>query len=120
MVFLDRPADFNIPALEGKKVVVNGELCGYNSIAGLDTERETLGEIYRLIRRRPSGEDSVALAETLGDYPAEEVIFAAEVFAELGLIRFENGKISLPKGRRAELSASALYRAVCALKETRP
>lgn len=120
VVFLDRPADFNIPALEGKKVVVNGELCGYNSIAGLDTERETLGEIYRLIRRRPSGEDSVALAETLGDYPAEEVIFAAEVFAELGLIRFENGKISLPKGRRAELSASALYRAVCALKETRP
>ena len=117
VIFLDTPADFNIPALEGKKVLVNGELCGYNSIARLDVARDTLGEIYREIRKLPSAENSVALAEMLPAYPAEEVIFAAEVFAELGLLRFENGGIAFPKGKRSELGLSALYRAVCALKE---
>lgn len=117
VIFLDAPADFNIPALEGKKILVNGELCGYNSIAALDTSREMLGEIYRALRRLPAGENSVVLAEMLADYPARETIFAAEVFAELGLLRFEGGKPAFPKGRRAELTHSALYRAVCALKE---
>ena len=41
----------------------------------------------------------------------------AEVFAELGLLRFENAKPSFPKGKRSDLSLSAIYRAVCALKE---
>lgn len=117
VIFLDAPADYNIPALEGKKVLVNGEICGYNSIARLDTSREILGEIYRELRRHPSGENSVAAAQQLAGYPAEQVIFAAEVFAELGLIRFENGKPSFPKGKRSELGLSAIYRAVCALKE---
>ena len=78
---------------------------------------DTLGEIYREIRKLPSAENSVALAEMLPAYPAEEVIFAAEVFAELGLLRFESGGIAFPKGKRSELGLSALYRAVCALKE---
>lgn len=117
VVFLDAPADFNVRGLEGKKVLVNSEICGYNSIAELETSRETLGEIYREMRKVPSAEDSVALAQMLPAYPAEEVVFAAEVFAELGLVRFEGGKPSFPKGKRAELGQSAIYRAVCALKE---
>lgn len=117
VVFLDAPADFNIPALKGKKVLVNRELCGYNSIAALDTSRGMLGEIYRALRSLPAGENSVALALGLKDYPAEQAIFAAEVFAELGLLRFENAKPSFPKGKRSDLSLSAIYRAVCALKE---
>lgn len=117
VVFLDAPADFNIPALKGKKVLVNRELCGYNSIAALDTSRGMLGEIYLALRSLPAGENSVALALGLKDYPAEQAIFAAEVFAELGLLRFENAKPSFPKGKRSDLSLSAIYRAVCALKE---
>ncbi len=117
VIFLDAPADLNIPALEGKKVVVNSEICGYNKIAALDTSRETLGEIYRALRLRPAGEDSVALTCAGLSFPPEEVIFAAEVFAELGLLRFENGKPALAKNKKSDLSLSALYNAVCALKQ---
>ncbi len=117
VIYLDTPADFHIFALEGKKVLVNGELCGYNKIAALDTSRGALGEIYLKLRACRAGENSVALAQSLAEYPAEQVIFAAEVFAELGLIRFEGGAPSFPRGKRSELGRSAIYRAVCALKE---
>lgn len=118
VVFLDCPADFNVAALEGKKIVVNRELCGYNSIAELETSREVMGEIYRGIRSGLKGDNSVAaaLAANLGFAP-RQTIFAVEVFAELGLLRFEKGRICAERGKRTELSRSALYAAVCALKE---
>ena len=116
VIFLDEPADLNIPALEGKKVIVNREICGYEKIKKLDTSREAFGDIYRAVRAAPAGEDSISLAENIAGFSAEQVIFAAEVFAELGLLRFAGGRALLPKGRRAELSDSAIYRAVSALK----
>ena len=69
------------------------------------------------MRLRPAGEDSVALTCAGLSFPPEEVIFAAEVFAELGLLRFENGKPALAKNKKSDLSLSALYNAVCALKQ---
>lgn len=118
ILFLDTPADFNIKSLEGKKIVVNCEKCGYNTIAELETSREYMGEVYRAVRGGLAGADSVtaALKSTL-PYPKRQIVFALEVFAELGLMRFERGGVYAAHGKKTELQASALYRAVCALKE---
>lgn len=120
VIFLDRPADFNIEALAGKKIIVNRELCGYNSIAALETSREVMGEIYRALRSGLKGEDSVSAALSAGaDFDYRQVVFAAEVFCELGLLRFERGRLAVVRGKRSELSRSHIYSAVCALKEKR-
>ena len=120
ILFLDRPADFNIAALAGKKIVVNREVCGYNSIAQLETSREVMGELYRALRSGLKGEDSVsaALSAQTGFAP-RQVIFAVEVFSELGLFRFEKGRLSAVKGKKTELNRSRIYTAVCAIKEKR-
>lgn len=39
VVWLDTPADCNIRELAGKRVLVNGEKCGYDDIAALETSR---------------------------------------------------------------------------------
>lgn len=118
--FLDRPADFNIAALDGKKVVVNSELCGYNSIAGLETSRGVMGELYCAMRGGVKGEDSVAFAASAGlPFDARQVVFAAEVFLELGLLRPERGRLVAVPGKKTDLRLSAIYRGVCALKEGR-
>ena len=118
IVYLDAPADFHLKSLGGKKVVVNREKCGYNTIAGLDTSREIMGEIYRRLRRGCVCSDSVDAALTANlPFPKEQVVFAAEVFSELGLLTFESGKVIVAKGKKSDLNHSEIYRAVCALKE---
>ena len=119
ILFLDKPADFGIAQLAGKKIVVNRELCGYNDIAELETSRGLMGEIYRCLRDGTAGEDSVSCALSAGlDFSLQQVIFAIEVFSELGLFRFERGALVAVRGKRSELARSQIYRAVCALKES--
>ena len=119
ILFLDKPADFNIASLAGKKIVVNRELCGYNDLASLETSREVMGEIYRCLRGGAAGEDSVACALSVNlDFAPQQVVFAIEVFAELGLLRFDRGSMTAVSGKRSELGRSQIYRAVCALKES--
>lgn len=118
IVYLDTPADFNISALSGKTVWVNGERCGYDSIAELETERSVLAEIYRGLRGGVCGEDSVSAALSFhSDFTDRQVVFAIEVFCELGLLRFGGGCLSAVSGKKSDLSNSRLYRAVCAIKE---
>lgn len=50
-------------------------------------------------------------------FSAEEFIFALAVFEELGLISLKGGRLQIYRGKKTELSASPLYRAVTALKE---
>ena len=118
VIWLDRPADFNIKSLEGKKIVVNQEICGYNTIAGLETSREVMGEIYLAFRGGSAGSDSVSAAlQANAACSKPQAVFALEVFAELGLVRFERGRVNIARGKKTDLNASALYRAVCALKD---
>ena len=118
VIFLDHPADFHLKELAGKKIVVNREICGYNDIAALETSRAVMGEIYRELRSGVQCEDSVdyALAAGLKFLP-EQVIFALEVFIELGFFHFERGRLVAVHGKKSELKFSKLYCAVCALKE---
>jgi hypothetical protein len=121
IVFLDTPSDYNVAALEGKNVYVTGEICGYKMLEGLDTARESLLEIYAALRREinrlsgGSAEELAACGEELG-FDRKQFLFALEVFAELGLISFAEGKLTVYRGVKAELNDSALYRRVCLLQ----
>ncbi len=120
-VFLDIPSDFNIEALSGKRVYVNGEICGYKMFEGLDVARETLLEIFAALRRDVnllSGDTAEEIAyacDGLG-FDKREFIFALNVFEELGLVARGDGRLTVYRGVKAELQNSAIYRKVCLLQ----
>ncbi len=121
-IFLDTPADFHLSAIEGKRVYVNEELCGYDIFDGLPVERERLLEIFSSLRREVqllSGETAEEVASACNGlgYDKKEFIFAISVFEELGLVAFENGKLTVYRGVKAELNDSAVYRKVCILRQ---
>lgn len=122
IVFLDTPGDYNLSALDGKEVYVNSEICGYKMLESLDTARESLLEIYSALRREiarlsgGSAEELAVYSEGLG-FDKREFIFALNVFEELGLISFADGKLTVYRGVKAELTDSGIYRKVCHLQE---
>ena len=120
-IFLDTPADYNIAALQGKTVYVNGDLCGYKMFEGLDVARESLLEIFSALRRDvnllcgDSIEEIAVACDGLG-FDKREFIFALNVFEELGLVSFGDGRLTVYRGVKAELADSAIYRKVCLLQ----
>ena len=120
-VFLDTPSDFNISAIAGKRVYVNNEICGYKMFEELDTQRETLLEIFSALRREVNslnGETAEKLTAYCGalGFDRRQFLFALSVFKELGLISFEEGRLTIYRGIKAELNDSAIYRKVKLLK----
>jgi hypothetical protein len=122
VIFLDTPGDYNIVALAGKDVYVNSEVCGYKMFECLDTARESLLEIYSALRREinrltgSNAEELSVYSEGLG-FDKREFIFALNVFEELGLISFADGKLTVYRGVKAELTDSGIYCKVCHLQE---
>ena len=122
IVFLDMPLDMNIASLEGRKVYVNGEICGYTMFERLSVSRERLLDIFSALRRDVSalcGETAEELAyacDGLG-FDKLEFIFALNVFEELGLVEFAEGRLTVYRGVKAELTDSAIYRKVCLLQK---
>ena len=120
-IFLDVPSDFNIAALSGKRVYVNRDVCGYKMFETLDVARESLLEIFSALRREVnnlSGETVEELAfacDGLG-FDHLEFIFAVNVFEELGLVSFGEGRLTVYRGVKAELTDSKIYRKVCLLQ----
>ncbi|MBQ4268484.1 MAG: single-stranded-DNA-specific exonuclease RecJ, partial [Clostridia bacterium] len=122
VVFLDTPSDFHLESLKGKTVYYNADLCGYKMFKLLQTERETLLEIYSALRRDvnllngTTAEEIAIACDALG-FDKRQFIFALSVFEELGLVAFGDGKLTVYRGVKAELSNSALYEKVCAVRE---
>ena len=120
-IFLDVPLDFNVAALENRKVYVNRDVCGYQMFEGLDVARESLLEIFSALRREVNNlygetvEELAASCNALG-FDKMEFIFALSVFEELGLVAFENGRLTVYRGVKAELNDSSIYRKVCLLQ----
>ena len=89
---------------------------------GLDVARESLLEIFSALRRDVNllyGETVEELAvacDGLG-FDKREFIFALNVFEELGLVSFGEGRLTVYRGVKAELTDSSIYRKVCLLKE---
>ncbi|MBR2374759.1 MAG: single-stranded-DNA-specific exonuclease RecJ [Clostridia bacterium] len=121
-IFLDTPSDFNIAALEGRQVFVNREICGYKMFEELHVERERLLEIFAAIRREfhllvgDTAEKLTYACDGLG-FDRKEFMFALNVFEELGLVAFENGRLTVYRGVKAELTDSKIYKKVCLLQQ---
>ena len=121
-IFLDTPADYNIAALEGRKIYVNGDICGYKMFEGLDVARESLLEIFAALRRDvnmlcgETVEEIAVVCDGLG-FDKREFIFALNVFEELGLVALGDGRLTVYRGVKAELNDSEIYRKVCALQQ---
>ncbi len=123
VVFLDKPADFNLLGLKGKRIYVNGETLGYRQILKLDATREGLLQVFAALRAQAGGlqgsdfEEVAVLGHGLG-FSVEECMFALAVFEELGLVDYENGQLIVYRGVRADLSNSTLYKKVIALQQS--
>ena len=121
-VFLDTPSDYNIECLQGKSVVVNREICGYTMLSRIQTERDSLLEIFSALRREVNALDGNTVEEltincdALG-FEKFQFMFAVTVFVELGLVAFENGRLTVYRGVKAELTDSPVYRRVQQLQE---
>ena len=120
-VFLDAPSDFNLESLEGKTVYVNREICGYKMFERLETEREVLLDIFSALRREVNSlvggtaEELAVACDGLG-FDKREFIFALNVFEELGLVAFDEGRLTVYRGVKADLNSSSIYRKVCSIK----
>lgn len=121
VVFLENP-----PALAlrtgSAAVRVNGELSARAPLRALSTRREELLAVFQALRsqaERVSGESYAQAAVSCDSFgfSVQEFIFALAVFAELGLVTLSDGRLRVVRGKKTELSASPLYRAVEKLKE---
>ncbi len=121
-IFLDTPSDFHIEALRGKQVFVNREICGYTMFESLDVTREGLLQIFAALRKEVNSlcgdtvEELAFACDGLG-FDKREFIFALSVFEELGLVSFGEGRLTVYRGVKAELTDSSIYRKVCLLQQ---
>ena len=119
IVFLDKPANFTQPSLEGKKVYVCQDADGAASLRTLSADRQKLIEAFRKITAAAysmegtSAEEAAAKA-AFGMSPAE-TLFALKVFEQLGIISFESGRITVYKGMKTQLTQSPLYNLISGL-----
>ena len=121
-IFLDTPSDFHIDAIRGRQVFVNRDICGYKMFETLDVARESLLEIFSALRREVNSlygqtvEELAVACDGLG-FDKKEFIFALNVFEELGLVSFGDGKLTVYRGVKADLTDSSIYRKVCLLQQ---
>ena len=122
VIFLDTPSDFHLESIRGRQVFVNEEICGYTMFETLDVSRERLLEIFSALRAEVNnlfGNDAEELTVFCGGlgFDKREFIFALNVFEELGLVAFADGRLRVYRGVKAELNNSGIYRKVCLLQQ---
>ena len=123
VIFLDRPSDFNLSGLNGKRCYANRDVFGFQQILTLDATREGLLAVFAVVRahagelKGANVEETAVLEQGLG-FSVEECMFALAVFEELGLIDYENGRLIVYRGVHADLNDSLLYRKVVALQRS--
>ncbi len=120
-IFLDTPSDYNIAALENKKVYANQDICGYKMFEGIDTTRDKLLSVFAALRGSVNSlygqtvEEIAVACDGLG-FDLREFIFAVTVFEELGLVSLGEGRLTVYRGVKAELTDSAIYCKICQLQ----
>ena len=123
VVFLDRPPDFNLTGIAGKPCYVNREAFGFRQILKLDATRDGLLSVFAAVRAHAGElkgcnvEETAVFSHGLG-FSMEECMFALAIFEELGLIDYENGRLTVYRGIRADLNDSVLYKKVISLQQS--
>ncbi len=113
IVYLDNPLAITLPCLMGKQVYVCKDYDGAAYINDITVDRKTLLEVFSIFSSSINtldGNDILALALNTS-YPvsAVTIAFALKVFEQLGLISFEGIRPMIYRGKRTELTQSALY-----------
>ena len=122
VVFLDsQPDGVRLQSLAGKNVIICSDSCGYNYIKPLSADRGDLLKIFSAVLANSgtvNGTDSGEVAIQSDICPSKvQTAFALEVFRQLGLISFEDGKFKLFRGVKTDLSNSELYNIVNTTKQ---
>lgn len=129
IIFMERPLSerliCRLNACTGAEVYLPTRDLRSRFTDGLDTSRMTLGRYYDHIRKNAdlSAANVYSYLKSMKnrcpDITLPQMMFAINVFKELGLIRTEEGKyrLSIVKGERKELSDSRVLRAVEKLKK---
>lgn len=116
IVWLDRPLKITFPSVSGKEVIVCSDISGLGPLAEIDSSRGHMAKIYSHIAANvaslegASAEEAAFSAHT--PFKVSELLFALNVFEELGIISFSDGRLVVYRGIKTELKNSPLYNAV--------
>ena len=117
IIYLDRPLG-NVPALDFKETFINRSERAY-PYTKLDTTKQTFAGIFKKIRDKEysKAETSVdfALKWDIG-HSKMQVIFALEVFIELGIFYFNKGYLRYNPTIKTNLDSSKIFTEVEKLK----
>ena len=96
-------------------------MCGYNYLKPLSADRGDLLKIFSAVlanMNTVTGLDSGEVALSSDICPSKvQTAFALEVFRQLRLISFEDGKFKLFRGVKTDLNNSELYNIVNTVKQ---
>lgn len=111
--FLDKRIKNTLTMPENAQVYVASDVLGDSFIKKIDCERDNMLAVFKKItasRILLQGDDAETMAKN-SEIGVDKltVLFALKVFEELGLIKIEDGKLTIYKGVKTELTASPLY-----------
>lgn len=120
VVFMDRFGPITLPSLEGKTVYVCDEVES-GRLGSIDVDRENLLSVFRYVGANSYslvGETLEEIAENpkLSSSP-KQAYFALKVFEQLGLVSLEQGRLTVNRGVKTQLTNSGLYNFVSSLKD---
>ncbi len=119
VIYMDGSA-VKVASLAGKTVRVCADINAYSELSEISASREDLLKIFAQMSADCKNIEGSSCEEAaFHNRFANRLqwLFALCVFEQLGLISFSDGKLSVVRGKRTELSNSPLYREVVRLKE---
>ncbi len=117
VVYLDAPLQ---PINSNAKTTVVGELCGYEYIDILETDREFFATVFNVLNSLDGKEfyNSIQIYDYVGDgFDGYSFIFAVEVFLELGIFYIEKGRLKRNYTVKNALTNSTIYSKILKIKE---
>ena len=121
VVFLDKPASRAVRTGHAR-VLVSRDVCGYEPLRRLSVTREELLAVFAGLRMNEqivTGDtyaEAARSCDALG-FSGELFVFALAVFEELELISLKNGRLTVYRGKKTELTNSRIYTECLRLKE---
>lgn len=116
VVFLDCPIGVRLPSLVGKTAEICGEKTCPQFVKALSCDREKLLQVFAYLSANGNNLDGGSAEEvafkTDCGFEKLQFLFALKVFEQLSLISFTDGRLTVRRGVKTDLSNSALYNMV--------
>ncbi|MBQ7163763.1 MAG: single-stranded-DNA-specific exonuclease RecJ [Clostridia bacterium] len=114
IIYLDNPV-YEVKRLKTAGVYVNGDIKVSDMMPKINATRAGVGEVFSAVTpfsgtaASSSAELYAALSEKVPYITRYQFVFAVEVLEELGIIKFENGKMKYDKSVRADITSSKIF-----------